>query len=198
MTLRSYWIAGSLILGCAAPKEAEPVEAAQVRSDKGPVKKVIRLDSALLDTGSEPAVGSDLPGGTEETTGTETGGTETAGSSPVNPPPTTKRKKKRKTAPKGSKGSRCRPGYAKFEGDCLSSKQADYLAEKRDEEHLAELAAADGELEKSQVQQQILEDQAEQMGKYEDDLDEILEKLEEKKKKGEGPFGKKGGDPFDG
>jgi len=195
MTSRSYLIAGSLLFACTAPKDH--TEAVEARADKAADKKAeikaeiekakieFGSEDPISDTGEEP-VGPDFGGD---------GGTETGNGAVVIvvEQPTTK---KRKT--KQPKGASCPSSYVKFDGECLPKKKADYLAEKRDEKHLAELADADSELEQAKVQQQILEDQAKQMENYGDDLDEIYKKLEEKKKKGEGPFDKKGEDPFGG
>jgi hypothetical protein len=183
MTSRSYLIAGSLVVGyaiVACPAEPKDAPTVQVEAPKPDVAVVtpVHEPDPVPEPDPEPEPSPEPVSDTDEATD--------AGAEPV-PVPTAKKKRTK----------RCPPHTVRFDGKCLSEKKAKLLQEQRDEKHLRELKKAKTPVEESKAQKKLTEDQIQQVDVLEDKLDDIYDKLADKKAKGEGPFGKSD-DPFDG
>jgi len=184
-----------LIVGCPAAQDGAPVQA--TREIEIPDTGDAKPEDVKGDPDPIPEPESD-PTEPESDSGGDPGGALAHMPDPDPLVPDARWEPKTKKKPKGAV---CRPDYDLFDGKCFPAEKAKKLQEKRDEKHLKELQDAKTPVQQEQVQQKVLDDQVQQLDQYEDDLDEILDDLAKKKKKGEGPFNKKGGgldDPFDG
>ena len=158
-----------------APREIDPpvVHADQAKPDdrKAEAKQDDRKAEAKQDdthgrggeTGEEPSGEKEPP---------DLGGGEKAGDEAGTPP--------KGPRPKGKDG--CVRGQMRFEGGCLSKERVSRLLKQREAAAMEKVRKAQTSTEAGEAAYDLIQHHTQQMGKVEDDLDEIIEQLEKENK----------------